>query len=583
MREGSSSTDLEQGKSMGGAASLVRCLEDIGVKHIYGYTGGVILPVYDELRDSSIEITINANEQCAVFSAAAWSRSSRSVGVAIVTSGPGVTNALTAVADAAADSIPLILICGQVVQSKLGTDAFQYIDTKTLFSGIAKKSLRCSSGVSIEKMLKEAYVEAISGKPGPVVIDFPFDCQKEQCEYASLPLSVFEKKENKIPKIKEEDCRNFFALLSQAKRPLFFLGGGLNSFEASSLFRQLHAKVKLPVVTSHMGKGVVDERETLSVGMLGMFGRPSANIAVQKCDLLIALGVRFDDRVAGNLEKFAPQAKIIHLDINEKKTFEIAAKRKLALSLTADACDFLRNTLDFADKETFSFDWTAWCEEVEEIKSSCPLNFNRGSSLCQAAGVMEELSSYISEKTIVATGVGNHQMLAAQYLPMSCPKSFLSSGAFGTMGFAIPTAIGAAHAHPDKEVLVVDGDGSLLMNIADLHTIVQQDIPVKILLLNNHSDGMVCNLQDAVYGKRKTGTQREKNILFSQVAQAMGFSYTRTIEEKKELKAALAECMSVKGSAFLEIMTDKDEVLYPKTLTEQGYESMNLGPYMTKK
>ena len=566
-------------KEMNGAEVLIRSLEDLGVKHVFGYTGAAILPVFHALEKSDIEVIVNSNEQSSAFSAAGYSRSSDQVGVAIVTSGPAITNTLTSVADAYGDSVPLLVFAGQVPEHKIGTDSFQHINVKGVFGDAAKKVIQLSNGDDIESIVKDAYYLARSGKPGPVVIDFPLDKQQKIHDYRNMDVARFEESYHDDRHLCEEQCEEFFKLLLNSKRPLLYLGGGLNSEAGSQVIRQFNDLFGIPSVNTLMAKGVVDERNDLNLGMLGMFGTPYANMLIQENDFFFAIGVRWDDRVAEKVG-FATGTDIAYIDINPEKMHQIKIERAPKFTFIGDAATAIRDLLNYARKHDISLDIHDWQKRAMDLKKSWPLDYNRKSEHLQSAEIMEMLASYIGENTKIATGVGNHQMLAAQYLPMQRAKSFMTSGSFGTMGFCLPSAIGGYYANPHSRVIAIDGDGSLRMNLGELHTIASLDLPIKILMLNNKSDGMVQNLQDADYQGVRTATQRPKDVNFADIARSFGFSFAERISNRDDLEESIEAFMNADGPCFLEACTDREEILYPKVPAGGSYKDMILGPYI---
>ncbi|WP_370574015.1 thiamine pyrophosphate-binding protein [Methanomethylovorans sp.] len=567
-------------KEMNGAEVLVKSLEDLGVKCIFGYTGAAILPVFHALRQSDIEIVINSNEQSSAFSAAGYSRSCNEIGVAIVTSGPAITNTLTAVADAYGDSIPLLVFAGQVPEHKIGTDSFQHINVTGVFGDAAKKVIQLSNDDDIESIVKDAYYFARSGKPGPVVIDFPLDKQQKIHDYRAINVRRFEESYHDDRHLCDDQCEDFFRLLLHSGKPLLYLGGGLNSQEGSQAIREFNEHFRIPSVNTLMAKGVVDERDDLNLGMLGMFGTPYANMLIQENDLFFAIGVRWDDRVAEKVG-FAIGTDIAYIDINPEKMHQIKIERGPKFTFIGDAPTAIKDLLNYAKRHNITLDIKRWQERARELKRSWPLDHNRASANIQSAEVMAILSAYIDKHTKITTGVGNHQMLAAQYLPMQRERSFMTSGSFGTMGFSMPTAIGVHYANPRSKIIAIDGDGSLKMNLGELHTIASLDLPVKILMLNNRSDGMVQNLQDAAYEGIRTGTQRCKDVHFAEIARAFGFNYAKRISYRQDLKQGIEDLLAAEGPCFLEVCTDSEEILYPKVPAGGAYKDMVLGPYIT--
>ena len=562
-----------------GAELIVNSLEDLGVKCIFGYTGAAILPVMDELAKSTIKIVVNANEQCAAFSAAGYSRSSEDVGVAIVTSGPAITNALTAVADSYADSIPLLVIAGQVPEYKIGTDSFQHIDVASVFGPTAKKVYSVKAINNIEMIIKDAYFLAKSGKPGPVIIDLPVNLQQKDATYEQLNLDQFSSIYEQDVHLSSTQCKQFFDLLCQAKHPLLYLGGGLNNQEGSKAIRRFNERFLIPSVNTLMAKGVVDETLDTNLGMLGMFGTPAANMIIQENDLFIAIGVRWDDRVAEKVG-FAIDAAIAFIDIHPEKVQQIRNERRPRFSFIGNAATILNDLCDWADKKDLKVEIAQWRERARTLKRSWPLAFNINSTTIQMAHVLQQLNSLIDERCIITTGVGNHQLFSAQYLQRRHPRTFLTCGAFGTMGSGMPFAVGAVHANEDTHVVVVDGDGSFRMNMGELFTIGTRNLPIKILLMNNHADGMVYNLEDVSCEGRHSATCREEDVRFDQMALLCNFSFSKRIVKAEEIEPALKQWWEAKGPALLEVITDRKEVLYPVVRPGASYAQMDLGPYI---
>ena len=567
---------------MNNAQILARSLVDLGVQRIFGFSGATILPVFHAIAEQDIDIVVGANEQSCAFAAGGFSRSSDRVGIAVVTSGPAITNTLTAVADAHADSIPMLVFAGQVAQTRLGSDEFQHINVASVFADAAKKVVLVTELQNVEEVVKDAYFYARSGKPGPVVIDFPFDVQQAEGHYLGIDPLRFRMKYDEERHLGDNQCQQFYDLLQSARRPLLYIGGGLNSKVASEKIRAFNRRFRVPSINSLMGKGILNERAEWALGMLGMFGVPSANLAIQQTDLFVAFGVRWDDRVSQKVGEAGLEADIAYFDINPEKVQEVRYSRNPKFSFIGKAETALDDLLVYAEKHDIRLDIGDWQQYARKLKDEYPLNFNRSAVAIQQAEVMEMLSGYIDENTKVTTGVGNHQMLAAQYLITPSPKSFLTAGGFGPMGFSMPSAIGAQHANPDATIIAIDGDGSLLMNLGELFTIGKYQLPIKVLVLNNHGDGMVRNIQKFLHDGNYVGTKKITNVSFANVAGEMGFDYHRCIREREELQDGLEGLLAAEGPAFLEVMTDVEEVLYPRIPMGMGYDGMILGPFMEK-
>jgi len=567
---------------MNNAQILAKSFADLGVKRVFGFSGATILPVFHAIDELGIDIVVDANEQSCAFAAGGYSRASNEVGVAVVTSGPAITNTLTAVADANADSIPLLVFAGQVAQTSLGTDVFQTINVASIFSDAAKKVILVNEFQNVEEVIKDAYFLAKSGKPGPVVIDFPFDIQKAEGEYRAIDPERFRDKYDEEHHLSDDQCQQFFDLLQKAKRPLLYIGGGLNSAIASEKIRAFNRRYRVPSIWSLMGKGILNEKGDWALGMLGMFGVPAANIAIQKTDLFVAFGIRWDDRVSQKVGESGLEADIAYIDVNPEKVQEIRFTRKPKFSFIGKAETALDDLLIYAEKNDIQLDIGEWQDYARQLKDDHQLDFDRQTSAIQQAEVMALLSTHITEDTKITTGVGNHQMFAAQHLLTLTPKSFITSGGYGTMGFALPAAIGAQYANPEAIVIAIDGDGSLLMNLGELFTIGKYELPVKVLMLNNHGDCMVRNIQDIIYDRSYVGTKKITPVSFANVAGEMGFRYHCRVEDRKDLKSSVKAFIDADGPAFLEVVTDVDEILYPRIPAGLGYSDMILGPHMEK-
>lgn len=567
---------------MTGAAIIVKSLEDLGVTCVFGYTGAAILPVLDELAQRGMNLVVNANEQCAAFSAAGYSRATDRVGVAIVTSGPAITNTLTAVADCYADSIPLLVMAGQVPEHKLGTDSFQHIDVASVFGPTAKQVATVTRIDSLETVIKDAYHLARSGRPGPVVLDLPLNLQQGTHAYQGTSIARHAQVYEHEAHLSEAQCRHFYELLQGAERPLLYLGGGLNSDRGSAAIRRFNARFGLPAVNTLMGKGVLDENDPAVLGLLGMFGTPSANTIIQHNDFFFAIGVRWDDRVAEKVG-FAIEAKIAYIDINPRKMCQIRSERQPEFSFLGDAATALDDLTDYAERHEIRIEIAAWRQRALALKQSWPLDWRRDGELIQQAEVLSLLNERLTDDMVITTGVGNHQLLAAQHLRMRQPRRFLTSGSFGTMGFGMPVAVGACQACPDRQVLVIDGDGSFRMNMGELHTIGTLALPIRILLLNNHSDGMVRNLEDAVYGGRHSASERAGDVDFAAMAALCHFRFARRVCSRSALAEGLDAWLAARGPALLEVVTDREEALYPVVRPGASYAQMELGPYIRQR
>ena len=577
------------GTTMNGADAVIQVLRDEGVDTIFGYSGGAILPTYDAIfrhndgcrRAEQLRLVVPATEQGAGFMASGYARSSGRVGVSLVTSGPGATNSVTPVRDCQADSVPIVLISGQVPRTAIGTDAFQEAPVFNIFTACAKHVLLVTDETKLEASLRTAFHIARSGRPGPVVVDIPRDVQVAEVTFRGaglLPLRGYQERIDALnhAKLTAGDLKAFYRLLENSTRPIIYAGGGIINANAAAELREFAHRLGIPVVTTLTGIGAVDTRDDLSLHMLGMHGTAYANYAVEDCDFLFAVGSRFDDRVAGKVKEFARRAKIAHLDIDASEIDKvknadwahvIPAKHGLAQLIEAGS--------------GFQKDFTGWRAHVSELKRVHALNYNRRSDKVQAPYVMEVLNDLTKGSAIVATGVGQHQMWAAQYLDFAEPRTFLTSGSMGTMGFGLPAAIGAQLANPGNLVIDVDGDGSLRMNQGELETLTNYDIPVKVLLLNNMADGMVRQWQALFYSKRYSGSDKALHKKdFVRAAKADGFGFARRVTRNPEVKQTLKEFIRHPGPAFLEVLTDQNAHVYPMVGPDMGYKDMITGKYI---
>jgi acetolactate synthase-1/2/3 large subunit len=586
------------GKRMTGAEMIVEVLAQEGTDAVFGYTGGAILPVFDAIfqynavretrKDEQMQLIVPANEQGAGFMAAGYARSSGKVGVFVVTSGPAATNSVTPIRDCMADSIPVVLICGQVARAAIGTDAFQEAPVFNLMSACAKHVFLVERPEELEAVVRTAFEIARSGRPGPVVIDVPKDVQNREGVFKGTGTIRFRGYETRMKqlasaKLSEAECEEFFEMLRESERPLICAGGGVVLGDAAPQLRKFSETFGIPVVTTLMGIGAADTTSDLSLHMLGMHGMAYANYAVTDCDFLIVVGARFDDRVAGKVQEFAPNAKYLaHIDIDAA---EIGKVKQVVWAHVGDAGDALAELT--AHRKGFDKDFSRWREHTRKLKEKHARDYDRTSESIQPQQVLECLNEIIRHvggkggEAIVCTGVGQHQMWAAQYLDFKEPRLFLTSGSMGTMGFGLPAAIGAQTAFPDRLVIDVDGDGSLRMNIGELETATTYNLPVKVLLLNNRADGMVRQWQKLFFGNRFSGsdkTLRSKD--FVKTAEADGFGFAVRLQDKQLLRETLERFVTFEGPAFLEIMTDQEAEVYPMVLPGASYKEMSTGDFI---
>jgi acetolactate synthase-1/2/3 large subunit len=573
------------GTTMSGADMIVQVLADEGVDTIFGYSGGAILPTYDAIfrynemhGEEPINLVVPANEQGAGFMAAGYARSTGKVGVFMVTSGPGATNTVTPIRDCQADSVPVVLLCGQVPRAAMGTDAFQEAPIFNIMSACAKHIFLLTDETKIEETIRSAFDIARSGRPGPVVVDLPKDVQNYEGVFKGTGALRFRgwherQAELEAASLSDEAGRAFFDMLRNSERPLIYAGGGVNTAEGAEALRAFAHRFRIPVVTTLMGIGAMDTRDELSLRMLGMHGTAFANYAVEDCDFLFAVGSRFDDRVAGQVKEFAPNARIAHLDVDAT---EIEKVKTVDWAHVSDAAKGLKQLM--AAGRTFKKDYSGWLEHVSKLRDEYALDYPHDRAAIRSEYVLQELNAITKGEAIVTTGVGQHQMWAAQYLDFANPRTWLTSGSMGTMGFGLPAAVGAQLANPGKLVIDVDGDGSIRMNLGELETLTTYGIPVKVLLLNNLGDGMVRQWQDLFYANRYSGTDKTLHKKdFIQAALADGFGFARRVTDQADVRAALEEFVNFDGPAFLEAMVDQSAHVYPMIGPGMGYKAMITG------
>ena len=577
------------GKDMAGADMILQVMADEGVDTIFGYSGGAILPTYDAVfrwnrehaKKDNINLIVPANEQGAGFMASGYARATGKVGVSLVTSGPAATNSVTPVRDCAADSIPMVLICGQVARPAIGTDAFQEAPVFNIMSACAKHVFLVKNPEELEATMRTAFYIASHGRPGPVVIDVPKDVQNWVGPFSGegmLPFhSYFERvRRLESARLEKDAAKSFLDLLKASKRPLIYAGGGIIVGNGAEELRAFSNQFQIPVVTTLMGIGGVDTQDDLALGMVGMHGAAHANYAVEDCDLLIAVGARFDDRVAGVPKAFAPKAKIAHIDIDEA---EIGKVKQVDWHAVGDAKRLLKDLC--AAGKSIKPQNKQWLKHVRALKKSHAMDYNRDGGKIQPQHVLDLLNQVTGGDAIVSTGVGQHQMFAAQFIDFKKPRTWLTSGSMGTMGFGLPAAIGAQAGCPGKLVIDVDGDGSIRMNLGEMETCTTYGLPVKILLLNNLGDGMVVQWQSLYFEGRFSGTDKSLHSKdFVKAAEADGFKWARRVEDKAELRAALKSFVAFDGPAFLEVRTDKEAFVYPMVGPGCTYKEMLTGPHI---
>ncbi|AIH04273.1 MAG: Acetolactate synthase [Thermodesulfobacterium sp. 37_54] len=549
---------------MTGAKMVIEALKREGVEVLFGYPGGAILDIYDELyKTPDLKHVLVRHEQGATHAADGYARSTGKVGVVLVTSGPGATNTVTGIATAYMDSIPIVVLTGQVPTRLIGNDAFQEVDITGITRPITKHNFLVKRIEDLPTIIKAAFYIAKTGRPGPVLVDIPKDIQQAKGEF-NYPEEIKLRSYNPVYEPHIKQIERAYQLLENAERPVLMLGGGIISANASEEARKLAEKLKLPVVMTLMGLSAFPGDHEQSLGMLGMHGTYYANMAVANCDVLLAVGVRFDDRVTGKVDAFAPGAKIIHIDIDPSS---IQKNVKVDVPIVADCKRALKRLLEFVkqggkDKKYWEERFTDWWEQINIWKRRYPLTYKQEGDYIKPQFVIEKLWELTKGEAIIATEVGQNQMWTALFYKFKHPRSLITSGGLGTMGFGFPAAIGAQIGNPDKLVIDIAGDGSIQMNIQELATAVEQRLPIKIIILNNGFLGMVRQWQELFYGKRYSAVKFQVIPDFVKLAEAYGAVGMR-ITRPEEVEPALKKVLQTNSLVILDIHIAPEEGVFP--------------------
>ena len=557
-------------KMIKGAAMILSALEKEGVEIIFGFPGGAVLSLYNQLYDSSLKHLLVRHEQGAVHAADGYARVTGRPGVVFATSGPGATNLVTGIANAYMDSVPLVLITGQVASNFIGTDAFQEADITGITLPVTKHNYLVKNVEDLPAILAEAFYLASTGRPGPVLIDVPKDIFDQEAHFSY-------NQKCDIPGYKPTykghagQVSRAVKAIRDAKKPVIFGGGGLIRSGASEALQGLAEKARIPVILSLMGLGAYPGDKELFLGMPGMHGSVTANYALTEADLIIATGVRFDDRVTGKIESFARNAKIVHIDIDPA---EIGKNVEIDVPIVGD----VRLVLEELIRKLRPGDTVKWLRQISawQEKFPIPTGIPGLSNLLKPQFVIRELSRLSGDNTIVATDVGQHQMWAAQHFTVREPKTFLTSGGLGTMGYGFPAAIGAKLAAPDKQVICISGDGSFQMNIQELATAVNNGIDITIAIINNGFLGMVRQWQDIFYNKRYSHTAMDSSPDFVKVAEAYGAKGFRA-ENEEEATAAIEQAFAQKGPVLIDFVVEPEENVYPMVAPNRPINEIIVG------
>lgn len=558
-----------------GAQILLESLKKEGVDVLFGYPGGAVIDIYDELpRHPELKHILVRHEQGAVHAADGYARASGKVGCCLVTSGPGATNTVTGIATAYCDSIPLVVFTGQVPTQLIGNDAFQEVDIVGITRPCTKHNFLVKDVRNLAKTIRQAFYLARSGRPGPVLVDLPKDIMQARTEFV-WPEDIFMRSYNPTYKPNLNQLRRTAEELAKARKPIILAGGGVIMSNASEVLCELAHELNIPVATTLMGLGAFPANGDLWLGMVGMHGTYAANMSINHADLLVCVGARFDDRVTGRLQDFASHARIVHIDIDPTS---IRKNVEVDVPVVGDCRQALEGILEICRAKMADTDWSGmhadWLQTVHEWKANHPLAYNKNGHI-KPQQVIETMYSITKGDAIIATEVGQNQMWAAQFYTFTKPRTLLTSGGLGTMGYGFPAAIGAQFAFPDKLVINVAGDGSIQMNIQELATVVQNKIPVKVVILNNGHLGMVRQWQELFYNRNYSHTNMEAQPDFVKLAEAYGAEGYR-ISKPEELEDVLRKALTSPNPAFIDVMVEREENVYPMVPAGAALDEMLL-------
>ncbi|HIF50044.1 MAG TPA: acetolactate synthase 3 large subunit [Thiotrichaceae bacterium] len=559
-----------------GADIFCRALKDEGVKHLFGYPGGAVLHIYDALyKQDAVEHILVRHEQGATHAADGYARATGKPGVVLVTSGPGATNAVTGIATAYLDSIPLVVFTGQVPRAMIGNDAFQEVDSIGITRPCVKHNFLVKDVKDLATTIKKAFYIATSGRPGPVVVDIPKDVTADSCEY-EYPKTVVMPSYKPVLKGHPGQIKKAADLILAAKKPMIYSGGGVILGESSKELREFTKLLGYPITNTLMGLGAYKATDKQFVGMLGMHGTYEANMAMHQCDVLIAIGVRFDDRVTGDLEKFCPNAKIIHIDVDPSS---IAKNVPVDVPIVGDVKHVLKDLIGLLKADIKNLDKKVikpWWKQIDEWRAIDCLKFDRTTDVIKPQYVIEKLWELTKGDAYVTSDVGQHQMWAAQFYKFDKPRRWINSGGLGTMGFGIPAAMGVKMAFPDETVACISGEASLVMCIQELSTCLQYNTGIKILSLNNRYMGMVRQWQEFFYDKRYSHSYMEALPDFVKMAESYGHVGMR-IEKTSDVEGAIKEALALKDrTVLMDFVTDQTENVYPMIGAGKGHHEMHL-------
>ena len=570
-------------KLLSGAEIVFKCLEDQGVEYIFGYPGGAVLPIYDELKNhESIKHILVRHEQGAGHAAEGYARSSGKPGVVLVTSGPGATNVVTALTDAYMDSVPLVCISGQVPTHLIGTDAFQECDTTGITRPCTKHNWLVKDIKDLSKILHEAFKVATTGRPGPVLVDIPKDIQFAKSKY-SKPKAEKKLNGSSLNRFTQEEVDKLIEMMSKAKKPIIYSGGGvINSGpKASEALRELVQLTGFPITSTLQGLGAYPGDDSQFLGMLGMHGTYEANNAMHDCDLLINIGARFDDRITGKIDEFSPKSKKVHIDIDPSSINKII---KVDLALVGDVNDVINKITKTINKKKLNLNKSnkqqisKWWEQIQKWRQKNSLNFINSNETIKPQHAVQRLYELTkNQDTFITTEVGQHQMWAAQHYKFNKPNRWMTSGGLGTMGYGLPAAVGVQIAHPEKLVVDIAGEASVLMTMQEMSTAVQYNLPIKIFILNNQYMGMVRQWQELLHEKNYSESYSEALPDFMKMADAYGCKGIKA-ETPDELDQKIQEMVDHKGPVIFDCHVDPNENCFPMIPSGKPHNQMILGP-----
>ena len=565
-------------KMMSGAAMVVEALKDVGVTHVFGYPGGAVLDIYDALfAQDDVKHVLVRHEQAAAHMADGYARSTGKTGTVLVTSGPGATNTITGIATAYMDSIPMVILSGQVPSKHIGEDAFQETDMVGCSRPIVKHSFLVKRAVDIPEAIAKAYYIANTGRPGPVVVDLPKDIVNVAEEHPYVyPSDVTMRSYNPTEKGHPKQIKKAVTALLKAERPVLYVGGGAVLSDASLKVIELAEKLNAPVTCTLMGLGAMPGTHEQFIGMLGMHGTLEANKSMHNADCIIALGARFDDRVTNNVDKFCPHADIIHVDIDPASISKTVNAHIPVVGSVDKVLDQILSHVDKHDLSGQKEKLTDWWQQINTWRARQCLNYDQGEEVIKPQRVIEALYKHTDGKAYISSDVGQHQMFAALYYAYDKPRQWINSGGLGTMGFGLPAAMGVQVAHPKSTSVVVTGDGSIQMNIQELSTCLQYNLPIKIITLNNRALGMVRQWQDMIYKGRHSHSYMDSMPDFVKLAEAYGHIGIK-VDKLDELDAAMEKCFSYTDRlVFMDIAVDQNEHVYPMQIKYGAMDDMRL-------